>query len=190
MKKILVPALVAFFACLALSAPLKPAHAQPAGPTTPVTCADNTLIDDDAGDPPCTLINPFCRSDHPDLNIAVGCVDSAIAGLGGDCDPNLQDQPGANNCGPGLIIEDAVACMRASGMGGNPGMLYKSWGNQCNNLSVDVVVFDDGCAFDVVIGSGACGQRGGIIDLCCGEPPCQTRGCCTAFNSRWCWPTC
>jgi hypothetical protein len=187
MKKILVPVLVALLACLALSMPFQPAYAQP------VSCDDNTLIDDDVGEPPCLLINPFCRSDHPDLGTAVDCVNDAIAGLGGDCDPGILDIPegtpewaaAGGNCGPGLIIEDAVACMNSRGMGGAPGLLLKTWGNECNGHSVDVVVFDDGCAFDVIIGSGACGQSGGIIDLCCGEPPCQTQGCCTAFLDRY-----
>ncbi len=67
--------------------------------------------------------------------------------LGGDCS-NPPDAACEGNCGPGLVVEEAARLI--------PGArtFRKTYGKACNNHSIDVIIFPDGYAFDVIIDAG------------------------------------
>lgn len=129
--------------------------------------------------PPCTQPNPYCIAAHRSMR---GAVDQAIQFLGGPGAAQLQNQADhTQNCGPGLIVElAAVFYMNMTRE--RVYLLSKNYGRACNGHSEDVIVFSDGCAFDVIGAAGSPQQREAMIPLCCGTPPDTTDGGCFPIN--------
>jgi hypothetical protein len=63
---------------------------------------------------------------------------------------DLEDE--GQNCGPGLIVERVIEIL--GGSVPDAGLLRKTGGMKCNNHSVDVIAFPDGCIYDVVAAAG------------------------------------
>ncbi len=179
MRKFLTGGLVAFLACCSLLMPVQPAYSQDRG------CSEGPSAD--PTEPDCEDVNPSCLEDH-DMGPVVAAINAAIASYGGAGAAILQDIPIENqgpegNCGPGLIVEKAIELL--GGYDG-AGLYSKNYGNQCHGHSVDLIIFADGCTYDVITGSGGPGQSAGDRLLCCGDPPCQERGCCSVNQGKWC----
>lgn len=115
---------------------------------------------------------PKLTSPDPDFDLA-GAVDRAIAELTAEGE-DLTDA----NCGK--IVERAVQYIPGAGL------LYKDYGHQYNNHSVDFIVMPDGRAWDAVIGCGDPNQRGGVGNSgCCAELPATT---CEPSDRYVAWP--
>lgn len=131
-------------------------------------------------DEPCEDPPAYCVGAHS-MN---GTVDAAIAFLTQQGVDIFEQADITQNCGPGLIVEEAVRRY-----GGGVHLFRKTYGKACNNHSEDVVVFDDGCAYDVIGGAGAPGQREAMQLICCCTPPSQLQADCMRCNfSRACQP--
>lgn len=53
-------------------------------------------------------------------------------------------------CGAFQITKRVAWTQRATGAG----LLFKNWGNNCENFAVDIVAFPDGRVFDVLVSAG------------------------------------
>lgn len=163
------------FAVLCLGLPAA-ANSIPIG-RTPIDFFDDPCPEP-ADDEPCTDPPDYCVGAHS-MN---GTIDAAIATLTAQGIDIYEQADITQNCGPGLILEEALR-----NYGGGVYLFYKNYGKACNGHSEDVVVFDDGCAYDVIGGAGAPGQREAMQLICCCTPPEQTQAACMRCNfSRAC----
>lgn len=168
--------LIGFYAFLLLcfAAPAM-ANGAPPGP--------NDFIDDPCPEPPddepCLEVPDYCLDGSRSMR---GTVDAAIAYLEQQGVDILDQADTTQNCGPGLILEEAIRRY-----GGGVYLFYKNYGKACNGHSEDVVVFPDGCAYDVIGGAGAPGARETLQPICCCTPPEPTQAACMRCNfSRAC----